>query len=78
MTHLSAPSPQRLRRVLYDYNLRRWRAARMVRRALVTFHRYCLPVTSKHFHPMPPALWELLLAEIRAWRHPDREVELTL
>jgi hypothetical protein len=34
-------------------------------------------LTSKHHHPMPAHRWALLLEQIRAWRHPDREVDLT-
>jgi hypothetical protein len=61
-----SPTPLQIRLLLKAYGRPRWQAARMIGRALVTFHRYCLPVTSKHHRPMPLHLWQLLQDEMRA------------
>ena len=75
---LPPPIPQRIRRLLKDYGLPRWKAARVLGVALITFNRYCLPVTSRQNHAMPQHRWRALVDHLREWRHPDREVEFTL
>ena len=75
MQNLPPPTPQRIRRLLYDYYLARWKAARLLGIAHITFNRYCLPLASKHHYDMPQHRWTALVDHLRAARHPDRPVE---
>ena len=58
------PTAAELVALLHEYGIRRWRAAKIMHVAAITFGRYCLGPASRHAKPIPMLRWAAFKQEI--------------